>query len=566
MKGSQAIIEMLNKYDVKHVFGLIGETTFPLYETWDSIDKVRHIFGRDERNLAIMAEAYARVTGKPGVFEVPGVGASYTLPGVSEAFISGTPIIELSSDVSTYSEKKNFLTEYDKELMFRGVTKETFNVTQSRDIPRYIRRAFRTATTGPTGPVFMRFPLDVYEGEVDEGDIYAQTEFSSYPSIRLTCDDSRIEKAIRLITQSSRPVIICGQGILYSGAGKELVELSEALKIPVGTTISGKGAFPETHPLSIGVVGSRGGTDFSTSIINSADLIFFVATNTDSASTSTWKLPGVDTKATLIQLDVSEKELGNNYNVNLCLLGDAKLILSRMLSMVASKGTSMTGYEGDIEAARSRWEKKLGTFVKLEEPVDPITFVKGMEEYIDRISAITADPGVGAIYTSAYMKCNSAGRKFIFNYSVGGLGYAVPAAIGAAFGSGKMVTCLTTDGSLSFNEGELETVAREELPIKLFVFNNGSYGWIRATMVSDYGRVLKGTQFYPVNYEYIAKAYGLDYYTIDRTSEVHDTMRRIYSDDKPSMINVRVLPEDKLLPPVPEWKHIASDGKTPYLG
>lgn len=566
MNGAQAIIEMLHKYKVNHVFGLVGETSFPLYKVWDTHNEVMHVFGRDERNLAIMAEAYARITGKPGVFEVPGVGASYTLPAFTEAFISGTPIIELSSDVSTFSEKKNFLTEYDKECMFRGVTKETFNVTQSQDIPRYIRRAFRTATTGPTGPVFMKFPLDVYTGTVDENEIWAQPEFSSYPSIRLSCDIQKINEAVSMITNSGRPVIICGQGILFSNAGEELVKFSEALNIPVGTTISGKGAFPETHPLSLGVIGSRGGTEFSKSVIDSADLIFFVGTNTDSASTSSWTLPPLNTRVTLIQLDISEKQLGNNYNVNLNLLGDAKLVLSKMLSVIREKRLHMAGYIDDVDRLRSKWEEKVSKFARSESPVDPISFVKTMEKYLDIISAITADPGVGAIYTSTYMKSRGSGRKFIFNYSVGGLGYSVPASIGAAFGTGKPVTCLTTDGSLSFNEGELETIVRENLPVKLFVFNNGSYGWIRATMLSDYGRVLKGTEFYPVKYEYIAKAYGMDYYVIENTSEVDSTMKKIYADEKPSMINVNVLPEDKLLPPVPEWKHVSEDNDIPFLG
>lgn len=566
MKGSQAILEMLHKYNVKHVFGLIGETTFPLYESWDNFDRVAHIFGRDERNVAIMAESYARVTGKPGIFEVPGVGASYTLPAITEAYLSGTPLIELSSDVSTYSEKKNYLTDYDKESMFRGVTKEAFNIARSENIPRYIRRAFRAATTGPTGPVFMRFPVDVYNGTVDGLDIYAQEEFSKYPSIRQICEDSKLQEAISLIRKSSRPVIIAGQGILYSGAEKELLEFSEIFGIPVGTTISGKGAYPETHPMSIGVVGSRGGSDFSKSVVDSADLVFFAGTNTDSASTSVWTLPELNSKAIMIQLDADERQLGNNYNVSLNILGDAKLTLSKILVLAGNNKKTNRKYYDEIGIKKSLWEERINSFMREESPVNPISFVREMEKYLNKISVITADPGVGAIYTSAYMRCQASGRKFIFNYSVGGLGYSLPAAIGASFGTQSQVTCLTTDGSLAFNEGELETVSREKIPAKIFIFNNGSYGWIRATMVSDYGKVLKGADFYPVKYEYIAKAYGIDYHSIEKTSEIKEALHKIYADDNPCLIEVKVLPEDKLLPPVPEWKHISDSTNVNYLG
>lgn len=566
MKGSEAILEMLSKYKVEHVFGLIGETTFPLYKAWDTEERIKHVFGRDERNLAIMAEAYARVTNRPGILEVPGVGASYTLPGITEAYVSGTPVIELASDIPSDGEKKNILTEYDKELMFKGVTKETFSVDHSSDIPRFLRRAFRVSTTAQTGPVFMKFPSDSYEGEVDPKEIYAQPQFSRFPSIRQACDKSLLAEALNLIMKCTRPVIICGQGVIFSEAFDELQKLSHLLSIPVGTTISGKGSFPENDPLSIGVVGSRGGTEFSRKVVDSADLVFFIGTNTDSASTSGWKTPVYGGKTTIIHLDVNERNLGNNYNANIMLLGDAKLILGEILAMIPSGKSTRPSYAGEISDLQKNWNSRVQELISMESPINPIQFVKVLEKHLDLIPAIAADPGVGAIYTSTFMKSNRAGRKFLFNYSIGGLGFALPASIGAYFGLGSGATCLTTDGSLYFNEGELETIAREGIGNKIFVFNNGSFGWIRATMLSEYGRVLKGTDFHKVSYENIAKAYGLDYFIIEGHSDVEETIGRVYSDDSPALIEVPALSEDSLLPPVPEWEHASKGGAPRYMG
>ncbi len=566
MKGSEAIVEMLSKYHVKHVFGLIGETTFPLYEAWNSNAAVAHVFGRDERNLAIMAEAYGRVSGKPGVLEVPGVGASYILPGIIEAYSSGTPLIAISSDISTDSTKKNFLTEYDKELMFRGVVREYIDIQNGKDIPRLFRRAFRVANSLPTGPVFVRVPLNAYSDVVEPDDLYSQEQFSSYPAFRQQCEPSLIADAASYLSKAVRPVIICGQGVLYSDASADITDFAKHFGIPVGTTISGKGSFPETDPLSIGVVGSRGGSSFSEEIINSSDLIFFVGTNTDSASTSTWKVPPKSGSAMKIQLDADSKQLGNNYKTDLCLLGDVKSVISALSECMKEKGVKKIGRKKSIMDGKTAWQTRIDSLPRDESPVDPISFVHLLSEKMNRFGIITADPGVAAIYSAAYMKCAEPGRRFLYNYSIGGLGFALPASIGAYFATGKTTVCLTTDGSLAFNQGELETVAREKVKVKIFVFNNSSFGWIRATMLSEYGKVLDGTDIHQIKYDHIAKAYGLDYFNIEKTSGLRDDFSKIFADDSPCLVNVNVLPEDRLLPPVPEWKHSALNGKVRYLG
>jgi acetolactate synthase-1/2/3 large subunit len=560
MKASKALLEMLRKYSVKHVFGLVGETSFPLYETWRDYPEITHIFGRDERNIIMMADAYARFSYKPAIAEVPGVGAPYTLPALIEAYISTIPIIMIINDIPTYNEKRNTLTEHEKEFMFTKASKEFITVHDASELPRLVRRAFRIATTARTGPVVLRVPMNIYEGEVSESEVYAQKEFSKFPSLRFSPEDERIIEALKILIEAKNPVIICGQGVLLSSASDEVVKLAEALTIPVGTTITGKGSFPENHPLSIGVIGARGGTKFSNRIVQEADVVFLIGTNTDSANTWEWRIP--NEKSTIIQLDVSETELGNNYKVY-PLLGDAKVTLQKMLKFLKEYKIRNIEY---LLKQKKEFEDYVNSLSEEKtEFVNPVKLIKTLEKYIDEKTYITADPGTGAIYSSAYLKLKYHGRRIMYNYSLGGLGYSIPASIGAYLATRGKIISLTTDGNLAFCMGELETIKRINANIKIILLNNKSFGWIRAAMLSKYGRVLNGTEISEIDYSKISKAFGIEYLKIERSEEIEEVIRNSFSDDLPKFIEVLVSSEDKLLPPVPDWEKAKNYGAK-YMG
>ena len=315
MKGSRILLKMLREYDVEYVFGLPGETTLPLYVDWLEFKDVKHVMFRDERNACFAADGYARVSYKPGICEAPSAGAAHILPAIVEAYASTLPMIAITTDTPLHLEKRNMLTAFNQTALFSGITKETLTVLRAQDIPFTIRRAFRLATSGKPGPIHIRIPANVLEEDAEVSDLYVQKEFSKYPGHRFTAEEESVMKAIELLLSSEKPIIICGQGVLYSQAWNEIIELAELLNIPVGTTITGKGSFPETHPLSIGVVGSRGGTSFSNEILKTADLVFYVGCNTDYAATDAWTLPPQDTK--IIHLDISEAEVGNNLHLSL---------------------------------------------------------------------------------------------------------------------------------------------------------------------------------------------------------------------------------------------------------
>lgn len=544
MNGSRLLLSLLKDYDVEHIFGLPGESSISLYDQLKE-GEIQHIVTRDERNAVYMADAYAKLTYKPGIVEGPSVGSVYMLPGVAEAYKSSTPLIVITTDTPLYGEKENYLTALDQTSLFRPITKETITVYKVEELPHAIRRAFRLSTSGKLGPVHLRIPLEVLESEL-EGNvkIKAQKEFSKYPAQRPLADREMIKKAVKIILKSEFPVIICGQGALYSMAWDEIIELAELLGIPVGTTITGKGCMQETHPLSIGVVGGRGGTSFSNSVVDKSDLIILVGSNTDSANTYNWTIPSRD--KTIIHIDISEEEAGNNYE-SLNLIGDAKATLREIINEIKGSGEIR---KKNIVLDRSAFEERLSE--ERRNVVNPLRFIKELWNLSQGEAVLIADPGVSSIYTAAFYKAKRAGRYFVFNYGLGGLGYSIPASVGAYFArANSLIFSLSGDGSFGFSAGELETIKRVSANVVVILFNNGSYGWIRAEMRAR-GKDIVGTDFSSPDYVKIAEGYGLSGYRITTDDVISDTLKRAIK-NTPSLVEVIVEPEDKFVPPVMPW-------------
>ncbi|HUS78027.1 MAG TPA: thiamine pyrophosphate-binding protein [Patescibacteria group bacterium] len=558
MNASKALMEMLKGYEVEHVFGLPGETTLNWYKEWRDYPEVRHVLARDERSAAFMADGYAKTSFKPGVCEGPSVGATHMLPGVAEAYKASVPMVVFTSDIPLHLEKRNMLTGIDQTALFTGVTKETITVTEASEVPNVIRRAFRLATTGKPGPVHIRLPMDVLGAEVDEPLLHVQRDFIKYPGHRPTAQDNKVMEAVRLLEAAERPVIVCGQGVLWSQAWDEVQTLAELNDIPVGTTISGKGSMPETHPLSIGVTGARGGTTLSNRIVSEADVILYVGCNTDSANTDKWTIPPMDTEARILHLDVSEAEVGNSYPTDVVMIGDAKATLRRMIEV--SKAREGSQEIPRLEAIRRQAEEYAAYLEDLsrseEKPVHPVRFISELTRALPDEHVLLVDVGVSAIYTSTFFKVPRAGRSVLFNYAMGALGYALPASIGAQCARPEScVVTLVGDGSFGFTAAELETVSRMGGNNNIILFNNSAFGWIKAAVSFSHGPEYAdfATNFKEVDYPKIAEGFGLKAYQVNGPAELGATLREAFSLDEPTFIELKVQPENELAPPVPSW-------------
>jgi len=559
LNASKALMEMLKGHDVSHVFGLPGETTLNWYREWHDYPEIRHVMARDERSAAFMADGYAKVSFKPGVCEGPSVGATHMIPGVAESYKASVPMVVFTTDTPLHLEKRNIFTNLDQTSLFRPVTKETITVLDASEIPHAVRRAFRLATTGRPGPVHVRLPSNVISAETEDRLIYSQSDFASYPGHRPTAEERKIVEALELLGSASQPVIICGQGVLHSQAWSEVQSLAEIYGIPVGTTISGKGSMPETHPLSIGVIGSRGGTSLSNRVVSEADAIFYIGCNTDSVATMKWTMPQSDTEVKIVHLDISEAEAGNNYPTDVILIGDAKATLQKMVeASIVDRG----GYE-EIPRIRAiqKEAKEYDAYISDlagsgERPVHPLRFVKELSNAVPQDHTIVADVGISAIYTAAFFKVLNAGRSVLFNYAVGALGYALPASVGVHFARPESCTvALTGDGSFGFTAAELETINRVGGNINVILFNNGSFGWIKAEVSLSMGAQYSdfATNFEDTDYLKVAEGFGLTTFQAEEPSDLGPTLKEAFDLDGPTFTEIKVLPENELVPPVPGW-------------
>ena len=566
MTGAQIVLRMLRLHEIKHVFGLPGETTLGLYKEWLNCPDITHILTHDERSAAYMAEAYAKVTGKVGVSEAPSPGAGHPVPGVIESFTGSVPTLCLTSDVPFNSDKRNMLSGFDQNRLYSAITKESILVTKAKDLPFLIRRAFRVAVSGRPGAVHMRIPMDVYEEEADVSDLYPDPCMARWPYQRPVADLNEVRKAVELLTRAKRPVIVCGQGALASDAGDEAAELAETLNIPVGCTMTGKGAISEMHPLSIRLIGARGGTSHSNKFLQTADVVFFIGSNTDSAGTDGWKLPLSTGGPKIISLNIDGVDASNFYRTEATLVGDAKATLGYMLRMIKDSGIRGNA-ENASEIAPAMAELDNLTAEPCEcpgTPIHPIRFVKGLEALLPEKSFIVVEPSMASIFSAAFIVQKRPGRMFVSNYTNGALGYSLPAAVGiAAAHPDSTVFAMGGDGSFHFNCGELETYSRLGLNIKMIVFRNDVFGWIKGETRHVYHSEFFATNFGMVDYAGVAAAFGVKSYKIDDPKRIREVLKEAIEYKGPVLIEVPVPDESELVPPVPRWIESAEKNGIP---
>ena len=569
MKGAQIILEMLKLYDVKHVFGLPGETTIDLYDHWHEHPEIEYIMTRDQKNSAFMAEAYSKVTGKPGILESPSPGVTHPAPGIAEAYSGSIPLIFFTSDVNVNDDKRCMLTGIDQTDFYSTICKESFILNRPEEIPFLMRRAFRVATSGRPGPVHLRMMWNCLSTTAEVNDLYAQTECSRYPSYRSIADPASLEKALEALLSSKKPLIICGQGALSSGAGPAVQQLAQALNIPVGTTTTGKGIIAETDPFAIGVTGARGGTEFTNSFIENADTIFYIGSNTDSTGTDAWNLPGQDENKTILHLDIAAENLGNMYQTTIAMCGDAKASLEYILKIIAEndvKGVSR--YQNLSKMRQAALEKLLDAPIPdVNRGIFPPRFLKVLNKILPENAIITTEAGMGSIFTTPLYSMKQPGRRYLSNYSLGALGYAIPAALGAAYADENApILALTGDGSFGFNCGELETIARTNKNITIVLYRNDTFGWIKgeAILIND------SQPFYTdfsksADYLMVAQAFGLQCHRLERHADIEKVLGKALNHNGPSFIEMPVVSQDIIAPFVPKWVQSARTKNIPNM-
>lgn len=557
LSGADAMVRMLQAHGVRHVFGLCGDTSLPFYDSLLRLDHgISHILTRDERHATYMADAYARVTGRPGVCEGPsGGGATYILPGLIEARDSSYALLAITSDISVGSYGKYPLTEVDQDALMRPLTKWNTVIRRADHIPRMVRAAFRAMTTGRPGSAHLGLPYDIQYDTVDSDDIWADPALQTFPAYPTAPAPGAVEAALDAILSAKKPLIVCGGGVVIAGAMAELARLATRLDIPVATSISGQGSLADTHPNAVGVVGSNGGTDETWSVMEAADLVVFMGCRAGSTTTARWEAPKPG--ARIVHFDVDPMAIGANYRTEVGVVGDLALALAQANHILDTRhqGSHSFGGAAAVAALKAR---KFAAFNALatstESPIRPETVVASLQRLVPEDAVILSDPGTSCPYMSAYYQQQHEGRHFITNRAHGALGYALPAALGAWYGRpDAKIVALMGDGSFGFSCGELETICRARADITYIVLSNSSYGWIKASQKAD-----KGSRYYNVDFNRtdqaaVAAAFGVKSWRVEDPAKLDTVLRQALAHDGPSLVDIITQPLEQAAAPVRRW-------------
>jgi acetolactate synthase-1/2/3 large subunit len=556
--GGEAAVRMLQLHGVKHIFGLCGDTSLPFYDALFRLDHgIEHILTRDERSAAYMADAYARVTNTVGVCEGPsGGGATYLLPGVVEANESSIALLAITSDVPVTARGHYPLTALDQKALYAPLTKWNTVLDEVSQIPHSFRTAFRAMTTGRPGAAHIGLPYDLQKQSLDENELWAQSEHARFPAFRTAPDPDSVRCAADVILAAKRPILVCGGGVIISGATTQLRILAEVLNAAVASTVSGHGTIADDHPLAIGVVGANGGTDQTREAVSAADTVVFIGCRAGSTTTEHGTAPARGVP--IVHIDVDPMVIGANYHTSAGVVGDARLCLIALIAEIERRSVdSASG--GDVVAHITALKKaKRASFELLaksvDQPIRPERLLAALQSALPDDGIIVADPGTPCPYFSGYFKFNTTGRRFITNRAHGALGYALPASIGASYGRpASKVVAVMGDGSFGFAVGELETIVRKRLPITLIVFSNASYGWIKASQKDGYGGRYFSVDFDRSDHARIAEAYGLKTWTVSDPAQLDRVVAEALAFDGPTLIDVIAQPLEESAVPVSKW-------------
>ena len=468
---------------------------------------------------------------------------------------SSVPLLALTSDIATMSRGRFALTELDQEALFRPIAKWNRTIPSGAAVPRLVRRAFAEAAGGRPGAVHLGLPYDVQLQPVEENELGPEPDGDRAPRWRVAPERSAVRRAVALLAEARAPLILCGGGVVISGAEGELLDVARRLNAPVATSISGQGSIAEDEPLSLGVVGSNGGTPEFRAVVDEADLIAFVGCRAGSVTTERWRYPRGDNRK-FIHIDVDAAVIGANYRADAALIGDARLALATLLDdlPVTRPAARWNAAERVGRAKREKFARFQSLAVSNSMPIRPERIIAELQTALPPEAVLVCDPGTPCPYVSAYYEFRRSGRHFISNRAHGALGYALSAAVGASFGRpGIPVLAIMGDGSFGFTAGELETVARLSIPITMLVLSNQSYGWIKAGQRAGYGGRYFSVDFSATDHAAVARAYGIPSWRVEAPGELGSTLERALRSGGPALIDVITQPLHEAAAPVSEW-------------
>ncbi|PIW66572.1 MAG: acetolactate synthase, large subunit, biosynthetic type [Candidatus Omnitrophica bacterium CG12_big_fil_rev_8_21_14_0_65_43_15] len=547
LTGAQILIESLKKEGVEVIFGYPGGVLLPTFDVlYDA--PINFVLVRHEQAAAHAADGYARATGKVGVcLATSGPGATNLVTGIATAYMDSIPMVAITGQVKTSLIGNDAFQEADVTGITRPITKHNYLVKNVEDLSLVIKEAFYVASTGRPGPVVIDLPVDVQ---------FAETEFQ-YPSDismrgykpTYTGHQGQVKKAAKLIEKSKKPVIYAGGGIIISGASAQLREFAEKIQAPVVTTLLGLGGFPQTHELSLGMLGMHG-TAYANYAVTESDLVIAVGSRFDDRVTG--RLDAFAPDAKVIHIDIDPSSVSKNVAVDIPIVGDAKKILVELNKVVKKPDTA--AWLKKMHA----WKKDHPLYYSQEgSRIKPQYVVEQIYEATKGDAIICTEVGQNQMWAAQYYKYTEP-RTFISSGGLGTMGYGFPAAIGAKLGCPeKTVFDIAGDGSIQMNIQELATAVENKISVKIAILNNSCLGMVRQWQELFYKKRYSYTKLPSLpDFVKVAEAYGAVGMRIKKKEDVLPAIEKAMSIDNVVVMDFVVEEEENVFPMVPAGEAI----------
>jgi len=543
MTVAEAIIRFLQEEGVEVIFGYPGGAVIGFYDALYN-SSLKHVLVRHEQGAAHAADGYARSTGKVGVcVATSGPGATNLVTGIATAYMDSIPLIAITGQVRTSAIGKDSFQEVDTRGITMPITKHNYLVTNPHEVLRIFKEAFYIANTGRKGPVLIDVPADVFMAKI-EYSYPSKVELLGYRP-NYEPHPLQIKRAVQLIKEAERPIILAGGGVISSEAYEELIKFAEKINTPVVTTLMGKGSIPENHELYCGFIGMHGAA-YANYAINDSDLI--IAIGVRFSDRSTGKVETFAPNAKIIHIDIDPAEIGKNVRPYVPIVADAKKALEKLIEVVEPKVNPIWW-----EKIRE-WKEKYPLRYRMDSyEIKPQYVIERIYELTKGEAIVVTEVGQNQMWAAQYYKVKRP-RQFITSGGLGTMGFGFPAAIGAQIGNkDKLVIDIAGDGSIQMNIQELATASSERLPVKVFVLNNSCLGMVRQWQELFYNKRYSCTLLdVAPDFEKLAQAYGAYGRRVEKIEELDEAIEwALNINDAPVIVDIKVRREENVFPMIP---------------